>query len=108
WERLLEVRAEVSGKLEEARQAKKIGTSLEAQVVLVCGTNPFEYLKSFASDLRYIFIVSEVALEQPASCGADFLEIRVEPASGNKCERCWTYSPEVGTHRRYATVCSRC
>jgi len=108
WERLLAVREQVSLKLEEARQAKQIGTSLEAQVVLVCGRNLFDYLKAFSSDLRYIFIVSSVVLEEGAAFGSDFLEVRVFPASGNKCDRCWNYSADIGVNTRFPTVCSRC
>src|SRR2546427_8735626 len=53
------------------------------------------FRSSFASDLRYIFIVSEVTLEESASFGADFLEIRVEPASGSKCERSEEHTSEL-------------
>jgi isoleucyl-tRNA synthetase len=108
WETLLQVREEVSKRLEEARQAKTIGTSLEAQLVLRCGEHRFEYLKSFASDLRYIFIVSEVALERAEGLGPEDLEIKVEPATGEKCERCWNYSSDVGANDIYPTLCSRC
>ncbi|MBI4456197.1 MAG: isoleucine--tRNA ligase [Acidobacteria bacterium] len=108
WERLLQLREEIYKKLEEARQAKLIGTSLEAQLVLVCGEHQFDYLKGFSSDLRYIFIVSEVALEESADFGPDYLEIKVQPAEGKKCERCWNYSSDVGINNQYPSVCSRC
>ncbi|HEY3128219.1 MAG TPA: isoleucine--tRNA ligase [Acidobacteriota bacterium] len=108
WEPLFGLREEVSKKLEEARQAKLIGTSLEAQLVLVCGKNRFDYLKSFSSDLRYIFIVSQVALEEPAGVEPDYFEARVLNAAGEKCERCWNYTSDVGADKRYPSICSRC
>jgi len=36
------------------------------------------------------------------------LKIKIEKALGNKCERCWNYSEEVGKDSRYPTVCERC
>jgi isoleucyl-tRNA synthetase len=34
--------------------------------------------------------------------------VRIERASGRKCERCWNYSERVGEDHRYPTVCERC
>ncbi|MBI2821275.1 MAG: isoleucine--tRNA ligase [Acidobacteria bacterium] len=108
WERLLEIREAVSKRLEEARQARQIGTALEAQLLLIGGKNQFEYLRGFAGDLRYIFIVSEVVLQESADLGPNDLEIRVEPAAGKKCERCWNYSTDVGLSAQVPSVCARC
>jgi len=36
------------------------------------------------------------------------LTIKIEHASGAKCERCWNYSTHVGENPRYPTVCERC
>jgi isoleucyl-tRNA synthetase len=58
-----------------------------------------------ADDLRYLFIVSEVALEEAAT---NEMKLRVETAAGEKCERCWNYSVRVGEFARYPTVCERC
>ncbi len=55
WERLLEVRGVVLKALEEARQAKFIGTSLEARVRLAGAQ-----LDDYADDLPALFIVSQV------------------------------------------------
>src|SRR5207253_2410474 len=35
-------------------------------------------------------------------------QIKVERASGAKCERCWNYSTRVGESERYPTACERC
>ena len=47
-------------RLEEARIAKAIGSSLEARVEISAGSHAFEKLAHHRDDLRYIFIVSEV------------------------------------------------
>jgi isoleucyl-tRNA synthetase len=34
--------------------------------------------------------------------------VKVQRAAGEKCERCWNYSTQVGKSERYPTVCERC
>ena len=36
------------------------------------------------------------------------LAVEVRKAGGDKCERCWMYSEELGTDPAYPTVCPRC
>ena len=109
WAHLFGYRDAVLAKLEEARVAKTIGSSLEARVEISAGSHAYEVLNNHRDDLRYIFIVSEVELTGPhAEMDADALEIAVTRAHGEKCERCWNYSTRVGESSRYPTVCERC
>ena len=105
WERLLEIRQEVSKVLEEARKNKKIGHSLDAQVTLTVNEKTYDFLKDYEVELDDIFIVSRVVLEK--SDGAP-LAVTVTPAPGVKCERCWHYKTDVGTDGEFPTVCGRC
>jgi isoleucyl-tRNA synthetase len=99
----------VLGKLEEARVAKMIGSSLEARVEISAGSHAYEQLKQRQEDLRYLFIVSEVELLEPNSeIEANAIEVTVVRARGEKCERCWNYSTRVGEASKYPTVCERC
>jgi len=109
WAHLFGYRDQVLAKLEEARIAKVIGSSLEARVEISAGSHAFENLAAHRDDLRYLFIVSEVALSEPnAELGEGDLEITITRAHGNKCERCWNYSTRVGESSRYPGVCERC
>jgi isoleucyl-tRNA synthetase len=109
WAHLFGYRDVVLGKLEEARIAKVIGSSLEARVEISAGSEAYDKLKRHADDLRYIFIVSEVALLEPnAQMDAGAIEVTVARAHGEKCERCWNYSSRVGESSRFPTVCERC
>ena len=109
WAHLFGYRDQVLAKLEEARIAKVIGSSLEARVEISAGSHAFEKLAHHRDDLRYIFIVSEVSLAAPdAELGADELAVTISRAHGEKCERCWNYSTRVGESSRYPTVCERC
>ena len=104
-ERLLAVREKVLKELEKAREAKLIGTSLEARVGLRAPAAEAAFLSGRLDDLAALFIVSRVAVEA-AEVGQ--LEIEVGRAEGAKCERCWCYSPAVGASPRHPTFCARC
>ena len=97
-------RDEVLKKLEEARNEKLIGSGLEAKVILKVDTETSRFLMDYYSNLRYIFIVSQVEVhEEDNNFG-----VEIQKADGAKCERCWNYSVRVGESAKYPTVCERC
>jgi isoleucyl-tRNA synthetase len=111
WQGLLETRAVVTKALEEARAAKEIAGSLEARVELRGPAAVLAPLRAhdeagtvFPGNAANLFIVSEAALVDSEGP----LTIRVEKAKGAKCERCWTYSPNVGRIAAHPGVCERC
>jgi isoleucyl-tRNA synthetase len=115
WEELAKVRAAVLVKLEEARNAKSIGGSLEAKVTLASSAPKLQgVLKSYAKQLPELFIVSQVEVQDtespsaPDGNGLQSMAIKIEKADGKKCERCWNYSTHVGENSRYPTICERC
>jgi isoleucyl-tRNA synthetase len=103
WERLFVIRDVVLKALEDARNDKRIGSSLEANVVLTADRETTRFLLDYYPELRYIFIVSQVEVHE-----GDALEVEIRKADGKKCERCWNYSVRVGEFARYPTVCERC
>ena len=103
WERLFAIRDDVLKALEEARNNKQIGSSLEAKVIVAVNTETMRFLLPYYEDLRYIFIVSQVEVHEE-----DSFSVRIEKADGKKCERCWNYSIHVGESEKYPTVCERC
>jgi len=112
WAALIDVRDDVLKALEEARKDKRIGNSLSARVVLYPSADTLELLKQF-TDLEKLFIVSQVAVKPESETPEDAarfngLAVRVETAEGEKCERCWIVTPEVGTHADHPTLCDRC
>jgi isoleucyl-tRNA synthetase len=103
WTALRSVRDEVLKALEEARNSKLIGGGLEAEVIVTAPEPLFSLLTKYADQLRYLFIVSAVALQ-----AGEAVSVRVGKALGQKCERCWNYSTRVGEDPGYPTVCERC
>ncbi len=71
WTTLLAVREQVLKALEEARNAKQIGKSVEAQVKLSAADPVYSVLARYSEQLRYVFIVSAVTLEQKAPGNGD-------------------------------------
>ncbi|HUI79548.1 MAG TPA: isoleucine--tRNA ligase [Bryobacteraceae bacterium] len=104
WEKLIEVRNDVLKALEVARQNKFIGAPLEALVRLKAGDDLYPLLSRYLSDLPGLFIVSQVVLER----GGGPLEVEIERAQGQKCERCWKYTTDVGKSAEFPTLCAAC
>ncbi len=109
WERLFKIRDEALMKLEEARIAKQIGSSLEARIIIHPSalSEQVDLLRSFGDQLRYVFIVSQVEIGERGEHMV-LPQIEIKLARGQKCERCWNYSTRVGESVRYPTVCERC
>jgi len=103
WERIFAIRDEVLKALEDARAAKQIGSSLEANVILTTDAGTTRFLLDYFDQLRYIFIVSQVEVHE-----GDELKVEIMKADGQKCERCWNFSTRVGEFASYPTVCERC
>jgi isoleucyl-tRNA synthetase len=108
WTQLFDVRDVVLRALEEARIAKTIGSSLDARVSLTASGETYELLERYRDELRYLFIVSQVELSRAEERAGDSVQVKVERAPGEKCERCWNYSTRIGEAARYPTVCERC
>jgi isoleucyl-tRNA synthetase len=104
---LLEFRDMVLRALEEARVSKVIGSSLDAKLILKVGRFWQDLLKPRFDQLRYLFIVSQVQIDDDL-VHEKGVSIEVLRADGQKCERCWNYSARVGESSRYPTVCERC
>ena len=115
WETILNLRAEATKALEEARAAKQIGHPLDAAVTISAKEGLYDLLLPYAEDLRFIFIVSSVSLHKDKKLDGSFesekvegLSIKIDAASGKKCERCWIHELSVGSDSEHPTICERC
>jgi isoleucyl-tRNA synthetase len=106
WKRLFEIRNEVLRVLEEARQAKRIGKGLEADVEISASGEALALLRRHEAGLKEILNVSHVTVTESQPLVA--FEIAVRPASGKKCARCWNYMPDVANYGVWENVCGRC
>ncbi len=113
WELLLKIRSDVNRALEQSRRHRLIGNSLEAQVYIYATPDLFERLRTQQPELLTLTMVSHLEVKPGPGVGLESQElpgltIFVERARGDKCQRCWFYSPTVGEDARYPELCSRC
>lgn len=113
WEAFLSFRDDVLKGLEEARNEKIIGKSLEAKVTVQVSENQKVMLDALNSDIALLLIVSDFetttdVLENAQVFGETTL--RVERASGTVCIRCRAVREDVATHENehLHDVCGRC
>ncbi|TFW13239.1 isoleucine--tRNA ligase [Massilia arenosa] len=103
---LLAVRAEVTKQMEEVRMSGAIGSSLQAELTIKAAGDKYAALASLDDDLKFIFITSQAKVEQVATEAEE--AIVVTPSQDAKCERCWHYRADVGSHAEHAGLCGRC
>ena len=103
WGKIRSVRAEVTRALEELRVVGRIGSSLQAEVVIHADGEKYEMLASLGDDLRFVLISSKASVvrssEDKLVCTA---------LDGDKCERCWHVRDDVGADPQHPEICSRC
>ncbi|HEI1348796.1 TPA: isoleucine--tRNA ligase [Staphylococcus aureus] len=112
WRTFMNLRDDVNRALESARNEKVIGKSLEAKVTIASNDkfNASEFLTSFDA-LHQLFIVSQVKVVDKLDEQATAYEhgdIAIEHADGEKCERCWNYSEDLGAVDELTYLCPRC
>jgi isoleucyl-tRNA synthetase len=124
WNRLLDLRKEILGYLEEYRTSKAIAGSLEARVQFSVTGEFAEFVSKSQQSLRALLIVSDVEVYHESIADAQRAGraahisvvvpgglqygITIARALGSKCERCWNYSTHVGESSDYPTLCERC
>ena len=114
WTKLRAVRGDVQRKLEGMREAKTIGSSLQAEVAIAANGETLALLQSLNDDLRFVLITSQAqvtageAAGGSAADGGGTLDITATVSPHKKCERCWHWRAEVGVHAEHPTLCGRC
>ncbi|GLU35530.1 isoleucine--tRNA ligase [Trinickia caryophylli] len=106
WALLRAVRGNVTKALEEARAANAIGSSLQAEVVIRASGAACEALASLGDDLKFVLITSAATVEKVDSDAEEGVE--VVTSKYLKCERCWHYRADVGSHAEHPGLCGRC
>ena len=104
WDKLLEVRDDVNKALEESRNEKVIGKSLEAAVEIYSNDSEVVELLNSVDNLHQLFIVSSVEVKENDGVAYDLSTVKVTKAEGHRCERCWNIVEEINEEG----LCPRC
>ncbi len=98
WDALLAFRPTVLKALETAREAKAIGSALQAELEITADGALYDHLVALGSDLKFVFIVSAIRLSR----GPEAVTVIASPHT--KCERCWHVRADVNGDG----ICGRC
>jgi isoleucyl-tRNA synthetase len=104
WNRIREIRSEVTKAIEIEREAGHVGSSLQAELTIKVGDVDFAILHSLEDDLRFVTITSSANIEL-SNAG---LEVLVRGSQYKKCGRCWHHTADVGSNAEHADLCGRC
>ncbi|MGN6312554.1 MAG: isoleucine--tRNA ligase [Rhodanobacteraceae bacterium] len=116
WSDLLSIREAASRVLEGMRKDGKIGSSLDAKLLIHADPAIVERYHDVADELRFFFIVSDLRLDrgaQPEGAvlteleGAD-VYVAATVSDAPKCVRCWHHRDDVGAHAEHPELCGRC
>ncbi|MBP5155694.1 MAG: isoleucine--tRNA ligase, partial [Clostridia bacterium] len=116
YESLFGHRDGVMKALELARAEKIIGKSLEADITVYAAedSEAMKLFREFAPILPTVFIVSKVELsagpapEDAFADGEEGVAVKVVPASGEKCVRCWMQKDDCEPDEDGQHLCARC
>ncbi|MCI9403542.1 MAG: isoleucine--tRNA ligase [Oscillospiraceae bacterium] len=116
WAKVMALRDDVNKALELARSEQSVKKNQDADLTLTFtpeAWKEFEGLRMDESDLAAICIVSAVTVAQGESegyKGEEFegLTVKVAPAAGEKCPRCWNHDVRIGTEGHHGELCDRC
>ena len=105
WKSLFSVRDLALPALEKARQSKLIGKSLDAKIWVSVEHEPLE-VSHQSLELKELLNVSSMRVRSDPKNKS--MEIEIEKADGQKCERCWHWETDVGSAPEHPTICGRC
>jgi isoleucyl-tRNA synthetase len=115
WAQVLQVRDEVNKVLEKARREDVVGATLQAEVTLYVDEQLADVLHQLKDELRFILLASATEILPLADKADNAVEteigglfVKIGVSAGQKCERCWHYSDDVGSDDSNETLCNRC
>lgn len=110
----LNLRDEMMKAIEDARNEKVIGKSLEAKLTIYPSKAAEKVFKEMKDDLRLLCIVSNLDIksadEAAPTDAKEYgdLKVQVEKAPGQTCSRCWVIKEDIGENPNHPETCKRC
>ncbi len=104
---IIELIPAIAKALEEKRSQGIIGSSFDAQIILLTNDTFYYKYKDLEDELSEIYKVSRVVLRLEKS-QERMVSFLVQKAEGQKCVRCWNWSLSIGRYKDYPGVCERC
>ena len=105
WQRIREMRSDITKAIEHEREAGHVGSSLQAEIHIQASSSDAQLLKSLGDDLKFITITSSATVEE---ANVTEISVSVKSSAHQKCGRCWHYRDDVGHDSQHPELCGRC
>ena len=106
WQRIREMRSDITKAIEHEREAGHVGSSLQAEIHIQASSADVVLLKSLGDDLKFITITSSATVEEKTDITE--ISVSVKSSTHQKCGRCWHYREDVGHDPQHPELCGRC
>lgn len=103
WDKMLALRDRILKEIEEARNQKIIGDSLEAEINLQLDNHFYDLVSTNPDLFKEICVVSTINTEKSTE-----EKITVKKSKGSKCPRCWNWFEEDTSANKFPEICPRC
>jgi isoleucyl-tRNA synthetase len=129
WQAVVSARADSAKEIEVLRSAGEVGSSLQSELEFFANNEYFEALNSLGDELRFVTITSAANVQRlnkefidTEAKIKDYLKDKPEHDTSElkgliviarattykKCDRCWHYRADVGSHAEHPAICGRC
>ena len=112
WNAFMDFRGQAQKALEEARNEKVIGKSLEAHLTIYPNAEVKELLEGLNTNLAQLLIVSALTIAEgdapESAVSFEGVAFTVERAEGDVCDRCRRIDPTTKERSYNATICDHC
>ena len=112
WNAFMDFRGQAQKALEEARNEKVIGKSLEAHLTIYPDAEVKELLEGLNTNLAQLLIVSALTIAEgdapEFAVSFEGVAFTVERAEGDVCDRCRRIDPTTKERSYNATICDHC
>lgn len=103
WEKIIKLRDKILKEIENARDAKIIGDSLEAEINLDLNDEYYNLVSSNIKIFKEILVVSKINLKK-----SEKEKISIRKSNGKKCPRCWNWFLDDTGENKLPELCPRC
>jgi len=103
WEEIINIKNSIQKEIENARNEKIIGDSLEADVELTLTKDKYAKLKNESELIKKVTVISGLKI-----VSGDSEQISVTKFHGDKCPRCWNWFNRTTKDRDHSELCLRC
>jgi isoleucyl-tRNA synthetase len=103
WEQINSLRDKIYKEIEDSRNQKTIGDSLEAEVTLDLDPEPYNLVADNLELFKEILGVAAVHITK-----SERQKISIQKSKGSKCPRCWNWYDSVNAASQESQLCKRC